>query len=213
MAHDLNNYAAVMRTYSELLLADVPPGPTRDDITEIYRAADAMVAYVARVARFARTAIMTPTIQPLEPIIQTALAQLDPKPGVATVVFAGDPRVTVSVDAGWLVDVLLELVQNAREATGGEGMVTLEVSTEREGDAPMIVLTVRDRGPGFSPEVEAHAGEPFVTTKSGVRGAGMGLAIATAFAAASGGRLVRAREDGETAVSIYLPLADDAGPG
>ncbi len=208
MAHDLNNYAAVMRTYSELLLADLPPGPVQDDIAEIHRAADAMVSYVARVARFARAGSMRLERQPLEPIVRKALAKLDPMPGVPAVALSGDLRATVAVDAEWLIEVLIELVHNAREATRGEGTVALAVAIDRAGGTPMVELTVRDTGPGFAPEVEDHAGEPFVTTKAGVRGAGMGLAIAAAFVEGSGGRLVRAREAGETSVSVQLPLAD-----
>jgi C4-dicarboxylate-specific signal transduction histidine kinase len=208
MAHDLNNYVAVMRTYSELLLADLPPGPVHDDITEIHRAADAMVSYVARVARFARTGSMRLERQPLEPIVRKALAKLDPMPGVPAVALTGDLRATVAVDAEWLVEVLVELVHNAREATRGEGAVTVAVSVDRAADAPMVMLTVRDNGPGFAPEVEADAEEPFVTTKAGVRGAGMGLAIAAAFAEGSGGRLLRMREHGSTAVALALPLTD-----
>ena len=59
IAHDLNNFATVIRTYSELLLSELPAdGGTHADVSEIHRAADAMIAYVQRVARFARAGSM-----------------------------------------------------------------------------------------------------------------------------------------------------------
>src|SRR5437763_3131874 len=57
MSHDMSNYVTVVRTYSELLMADLPAtGSARSDATEIHRAADGMIEYMHRMVRFARTA-------------------------------------------------------------------------------------------------------------------------------------------------------------
>ncbi|MBC8086718.1 MAG: hypothetical protein H7Z40_05595, partial [Phycisphaerae bacterium] len=56
MSHDMSNFVTVVRTYSELLLADLPPaGTTHADVQEIHRAADAMIEYLHRIVKFART--------------------------------------------------------------------------------------------------------------------------------------------------------------
>ncbi len=59
VSHDINNYSTVVRTYSELLLADLPVGnPMHADVEEVRRAADATVNYLQRVTQFARAGTM-----------------------------------------------------------------------------------------------------------------------------------------------------------
>src|SRR4051794_7973642 len=61
MSHDMSNFVTVVRTYSELLLADLPPdGAVHSDVQEIHRAADAMIEYMQRIVRFARTTSTVP---------------------------------------------------------------------------------------------------------------------------------------------------------
>jgi nitrogen-specific signal transduction histidine kinase len=49
-------------------------------------------------------------------------------------------------------------------------------------------------------------GEPFVSAKGGVRGAGMGLALVTAFASAQQGTVAFARDGQDTVVRLELPI-------
>jgi nitrogen-specific signal transduction histidine kinase len=52
----------------------------------------------------------------------------------------------------------------------------------------------------------ANVGEPFVSAKGGVRGAGMGLALVTAFASAQQGTVAFARDGQDTVVRLELPI-------
>ncbi|MFO0094965.1 MAG: hypothetical protein ACK54K_11750, partial [Gemmatimonadaceae bacterium] len=59
LSHDLNNFTTVVRTYSELLLTELPAATsTHADVAEIQRAAESMVQYLQRVTRFARASSM-----------------------------------------------------------------------------------------------------------------------------------------------------------
>lgn len=126
------------------------------------------------------------------------------------------------IDASWNVEVdplqlelaILSLAVNARDAMPGGGEVTL--SAERRSgvvspDLPAgdyVALTVADTGIGMSPEVVAHAVEPFFTTKQAGKGAGMGLSMAFGIMRQSGGSLVIASEEGEgTAVTLLLRVS------
>lgn len=53
----------------------------------------------------------------------------------------------------------------------------------------MVRLRIRDTGPGFTPEQQARALEPFYTTKPPGKGTGLGLAIVYGTLRAFGGRI------------------------
>ncbi len=229
MAHDLNNFATVIRTYSELLLGELPPTTaTHADVSEIHRAADAMVSYVQRIARFARASGMRTCPVDLDVVIADVLASVAAGTATPTATSAvyfdrstGAPITGIETDAAWLADVLRELVANAREASPTDGTVSISRISrtigvpEPHGTTEVPVgrwaqLSVADNGPGFAPSVHETAEDPFVTTKDGVRGAGFGLTLALAFAHAQHGRLSREREAGRTVVSLWFPLRDAA---
>ncbi len=100
-------------------------------------------------------------------------------------------------DANMLQQILLNLVLNAAQATGGEGEVVVEMA---EG-----AIVVNDNGPGI-PEVNFEkVFQPFFTTRS--RGTGLGLAICRKLAGAMNGdiALVRGRLKG-AAFRVELPV-------
>ncbi len=210
LAHDLNNFATVVRTYSELLLADLPAGAAREDVEEIHRAADAMVAYLQRVARFARTSGLRPTPRHVTPIVADVVAEFPDTDEFARLRMEGQSDQLVKVDPTWLRDVIRELVVNAREAAPSSSTIVVAVLEHASAnDRDWVIVEVRDHGPGFSSAIAAHAEEPFVTTKDGVRGAGFGLTLASAFAEASGGRLMRTRDADLTRVALWIPVPTD----
>lgn len=87
------------------------------------------------------------------------------------------------VDSGALETVLGNLFRNSREAAGAGVALTVEVGLE----GAMVVLRVRDDGPGVRKELGAKVFEPFVSTKE--RGTGLGLALAQRVLSFLGGSL------------------------
>jgi signal transduction histidine kinase len=81
----------------------------------------------------------------------------------------------VTGDRGQLLEVIINLVQNAIEAMDEvDGRRILKVSTELNG-TDAITVAVEDTGRGLSPEKAEMVFDPFVTTKP--HGMGLGLAI------------------------------------
>ena len=78
-------------------------------------------------------------------------------------------QVGLSADA--LKQALLNLVQNAREAVGGEGRIRITLS----GGGGRVELVVEDSGPGIPAAVRDSIFDPFFTTKAAVKGVGLGL--------------------------------------
>lgn len=221
VSHDLNNFATVIRTYGELLLADLPPGGRAyEDVMEIHRAAEAMVDYLERVARFGRAGNAQARVVDVDALVHEAVFSLERSHvDVATVPIdvVASTGARIEVDTVWFVDVMHELLRNAREASPSGHAVTVTVSLRfaPSGPAsadvsavenrPAVMLTIVDDGPGFAESVSAHPEDPFVTTKQDERGAGFGLALASAFARQTHGQLERARVNGQTFVSLVLP--------
>jgi signal transduction histidine kinase len=79
----------------------------------------------------------------------------------------------------------------------------------REGFAnrpPLVVISVRDNGPGIPPEVLPRIFEAGFTTKSERKGTGLGLAIVQRFVLEShGGLHVQTRVGSGTTFTVYLP--------
>ncbi len=102
-------------------------------------------------------------------------------------------------DESKLRQVILNLMRNAIEASPDGG--TIEVEVQRRGKR--AVLSIADRGPGFSDGARAHVFEPFFTTKP--QGTGLGLAIARAIVEAHRGQLrVETRHGGGARVEVDL---------
>ena len=79
----------------------------------------------------------------------------------------------VLADRVHLQQVVLNLLENAAEASPHGA--SIRVVTRAEGEGQGAVLVVEDRGPGIPTEVQARMWEPFFTTKP--EGTGLGLSI------------------------------------
>jgi len=108
--------------------------------------------------------------------------------GVSTYMELADALPATRGDRVQLQQVMLNLIINAIDAmsTSVERPRELTVSATLR-DAGMILVRVRDSGPGIPAESLGRLFEPFYTTKS--RGMGMGLSICRSIVEAHGGRL------------------------
>ena len=71
-----------------------------------------------------------------------------------------------------LVEVLVNLLSNAREALRGRGQIEI---TAGNGDNYSVIVTIADSGPGIPSNQQARIFEPYFSTKE--KGTGLGLAI------------------------------------
>lgn len=115
---------------------------------------------------------------------------------------AGLEEATIAADPA-LRQAIWNLLDNAAEASPAG--VTLEVS-RRDG---MLIVAVRDRGPGFRQNDLASIGQLYQSSKGA--GHGVGLFLVSNVARRLGGRLEAAnRAEGGAEVLLILPL-DNAG--
>lgn len=110
-------------------------------------------------------------------------------------------------DAAIVADLALDkmignILDNALEAAPGQPVV-LDARTE-DG---LLVLRVRDQGPGFAPQILERLGTPYRSTK-GAPGRGLGMFLAVNVARTLGGSLAaHNRPEGGAEVTIRLPLS------
>jgi signal transduction histidine kinase len=104
-------------------------------------------------------------------------------------------------DPEQLKQVLLNLVINAVQASGGEGAVTLS-GTVRDGK---VLLSVKDEGCGISQNNLDKIFDPFFTTKE--TGTGLGLSVAHQIVEQHGGVVTVANNPGRgVTFSVLLPV-------
>ena len=99
-----------------------------------------------------------------------------------------------------LQQAVFNLLDNAAEVSAG----TISIMLSRVDD--LVVLTVRDQGPGFADEQLTNVGKPYNSSKSEL-GRGLGLFLVSNVARKLGGSLTARNIDGAGAeVMICLPL-------
>lgn len=114
-------------------------------------------------------------------------------------------------DRALLLQATRNLVQNAVNAMGGRGEVTVSASTihpshggSRDGAREYFVLGVRDTGPGIGDDVRKKIFRPFFTTRN--EGTGLGLSLVQKVVAAHGGSLeLESAAGGGSIFTMVLP--------
>jgi len=129
---------------------------------------------------------------------------------------SGMPAFRVNVDlpaelpvigsSGQMQQVVMNIVQNAADATQGGPAPALEIGLEQQGGA--ITVRFADNGPGIPVANLERLFDPFFTTKPVGQGTGLGLSISYGIVERHGGRLAAEnRPQGGAVFSLTLPLA------
>jgi PAS domain S-box-containing protein len=115
-----------------------------------------------------------------------------------------DPLPAVLGDISRLEQVLVNLVNNARDAGGRT--IAIATGTMEEGGRIYVRIAVEDSGPGIAPEILPRLFNSFVTTKARGKGTGLGLRICRRILEEMGGRISAAnRAEGGARFEILLP--------
>ncbi len=110
-------------------------------------------------------------------------------------------------NAGQLLQVMMNLIQNAYDAapTDGDSPPELQITLTRAGD--QVELRFADKGSGIAPEHLSRIFDPFFTTKSVGKGTGLGLSISYGIVEQHGGQLTGENlPQGGAQFTLTLPL-------
>ncbi len=149
-------------------------------------------------------------------VILTALESQQNLAGQTSVIINTDiaPAIPpIEADEERVLQVLENLIGNALKFTPPGGVVT--VGARRAPEPGWVFFSVRDNGPGISPEHLPRVFDRFWQAQSSDRrGSGLGLAICKAIVEAHGGRIWVESEPGKGASFLFtLPAANETGEG
>jgi signal transduction histidine kinase len=218
IAHEFNNLLQTLTTALQLAALTSTQPKVQSLIETCKRTVVRATALTGQLGSFGRVQdARLLTVEPCEQLrnsvqlIRNVLRQ-----GIALELECADDLWPVTVDPLQFDLALLNLAINARDAMPGGGVLTigarncvLEPAPGRSGGGnggDYVLVTVTDTGIGMTPEVLAHALDPFFTTKEPGKGTGLGLAQAYAFATQSQGSLALSSAPGQgTRVELHLP--------
>jgi signal transduction histidine kinase len=130
------------------------------------------------------------------------------------IVFDFKDNINIEGDKGRISQVVSNLLSNSIKFTKEEGRVIITSEQKKEGNKNIVVVSVKDTGPGIDSEILPRLFTKFAS-KSEIGGTGLGLYISKSIIDAHGGKIWYDNNTGKgTTFSFTLPLADaiEVGP-
>ena len=219
VAHDFNNILLTILARSDGMLRRMPArSPLRRQVLEIRKAGRRAAALTQQLLAVSRSQVLNPRLVDLNAVLRDTAQMLERLIGEDVELrMELEPALgAVKVDPHKIVQVVLNLVVNARDAMPRGGQLAIATGNCDAGEAdlpggaalPGVCLSVRDTGTGMSEETLARMFEPYFTTK-GDRGTGLGLSTVYGIVQQSGGIVrVESRPGAGSTFRIYLPRAE-----
>jgi len=175
----INGAAAYLRRNFRGELIDEFLGVISDEVSRINRLTTTLL-------HFGKPQTPTPVPIDLNALIRSTARLFEAEcreQGVRLETRTVDDLPEVRCDPAQIKQVLINLLVNAVDAVGSEGVIRIRPAA-RNGT---VSVSVEDNGPGIDPETRKHIFNPFFTTKT--RGTGLGLAISKKILKDHGGDL------------------------
>lgn len=216
LAHEIKNPLAGITGAAQLLSMNLPP--------EDVELADLIVAETRRILKLLEQVEQFGNLRPPEARAVNIHDVLDRARRSALLGFAAhmtiledyDPSLPPTVgDPDQLLQVLLNLLKNAAEASGGKpGTIRLHTFYDHSlrlrrvdgaGTPLPLQIEIIDDGPGIPPEIAESIFDPFVSGRE--NGTGLGLALVSKIVADHDGWITADSVPGRTVFRLSLPVA------
>ena len=222
IAHDFNNILTVVSGNLELLQDDITDPEEMQLLTDAREAAEMGSRLTQRLLAFARRSTLAPGNVNVNALIKDISSMLERTLGgsVKQENILADNLWSTTIDASELENALVNLAVNARDAMPTGGRLLIETTNcflddelilgKELAPGEYVNISVTDTGTGIPEEIKGSIFEPFVTTKKGGQGTGLGLSMVYGFVRQSGGAItVYSEPDKGTVFSLYLPATTD----
>lgn len=215
MAHEIKNPLAGIAGAAQLLSMNLGP----DDL----ELTDLIVAETRRIVKLLEQVEQFGNLRPPEPssvnihdILDRARRSIEVGVGAhMTLIEDYDPSLPHTlVDGDQMVQVFLNLMKNAAEASEGEGKIIIRTFYEPslriargDGSRARLPLQVEivDDGPGLPADISGEVFEPFVSGRE--NGTGLGLALVSKIVGDHNGWISVRSMPGQTVFRLSLPVA------
>ena len=209
IAHEINNPLGVIQGYTQLLMRDEDPGSQRyEDLQVILKHAKNCKAIVEDLRSFARRSTPEKAEISIHNVIYDAILFVQNrvrKQNIRIDTCLDDAVMPMYMDEKKIRQVLVNLVMNACQAVGENGMI--EISTKLDATARQVRIRVADDGCGIEEKDIERIFDPFFTTKPTGEGTGLGLAVSYGIVRNSGGEIMVSSEPGGGSVfTVVLPV-------
>ncbi|NOY92566.1 MAG: PAS domain S-box protein, partial [Deltaproteobacteria bacterium] len=226
VAHDFNNILTAV--LASVDLARVFLDAHADDLQDVAMELDTIEHCAKRAAGLTRQLLVFSRKQsPVAETIDLGALVLDVetmlrrllRENIALEVRCPEEPVWIHMDPGYVEQVLVNLVVNARDAMPRGGALHIEVTQTELGEdyvashvgvdaGAYVCLSVADTGVGMNAATRDRVFEPFFTTKVAGEGTGLGLSTVHGIVRQAGGHVGVYSEPGDgTSFRVYLPPA------
>lgn len=204
VAHEVRNPLNSIKLTLQLLERRLKKGvATSSEVQECLQEIDRLDMIVGRLLAFGRPAMTNRQPQDIDPLIRQAVKMVhEPMQQRSVRIVANNPEpgLMADVDGPQIIQVLINLLLNAIEASPPSGTVTLTA----ESLGPNICIKIADEGERIPDDVRQHVFDAYYTTKP--TGSGLGLAVSREIVVNHGGALEFESEDTGTTFILLLPI-------
>lgn len=220
IAHELCSPLARMEMALGILEHRSPPD-LHDRLSDVREEVREMSTLVNELLAFSKTALQettaTRTSVALAPLVRDVIAREAPASRITLDI---PESIHVHAVPSLLARAISNILRNAVHHAGINSPIEITAShlpsTEPDPPAPLVLVTINDRGPGVPSQALSKLFDPFYRVDTArareTGGVGLGLAIVKSCIQACGGTVVaRHREDGATGLAMEIVLPADPG--
>lgn len=200
LAHEIRNPLGAIKLFSSLLKHELSERPEGlKFLSHIEQSISQLDATISNILQFTKQGPVN-----LSPINLTGLLRERISAFVLT-----HPQMTIQTELKEeyfingieqsLRQIINNLMANAAQATKEKGTISISL-TRQEND--LLILKIKDSGPGIPESIASELFEPFITTKN--EGIGLGLAIVKRLTEQQGAK-ISAHNDGGAVFTITFP--------
>jgi len=219
VAHDFNNMLTSIIGHADIMLMSLDKeNDLREDIEEIKNSAERAASLTRQLLIFSRNQITQPIILDLNEEIsnmENMLRRVLREDIELNIILEPELR-SVKMDPLQVEQVIMNLVDNAKDAMPDGGKLTIETANVRldskyfldhevkKRPGNYVMLSISDDGIGMDKDIQAKIFDPFFTTKEG--GTGLGLSTVYGIIKQNGGYIwVYSEPKKGTTFKIYFP--------
>ncbi len=203
VAHEVRNPLNSIKLTLQLLDRRAKKGiVTSHEIEECLQEIDRLDRIVGRLLAFGRQAVTNRHVQEISPLILQAVKMVhEPmrQKDVQIVVQKIEENLVADIDGSQIIQVLINLLLNAIEASPQPGAVRLTA----ENSGPNVCIKISDEGSRIPDDVRPHVFDAYYTTKPD--GSGLGLAVSREIVLNHEGVLEFESENTGTTFTMLLP--------